>query len=350
SNIMDNSGIHWVLLFTFIVYAALEISQNKGFKGFWKTAVRFAAVFGACMGFFAIVKSTNAFNMYKSLPSASSVKEVRLSGEYFYNANKFTGNQYVLDTNAAVSDILNEHKTLLNSYNIHTGKELKIVYVMKNGQEVIRNYSVNDKEDDVIKSFSNTAKNLPDFDFGDLGIIDEPDLTNYTFELINNGKPRKFIREEKLPELAELLRNDIKNNYSLSGYDNYYGRLMITEKNQKHDFDNDYYVCPSYTATIKFLENPENYTIEEIRNDVDKYIISYGSENVSVRVYVSTEDTNPAAKELLSYIKPKEEVEDYDPSRDVRFTSIYTHISYTVAPEHRERAKELLLEIFLDKH
>lgn len=49
SNLMEGSGIPLVLLFTFIVYAALEIAQNKGFKGFWKTAVRFAAVFGACL-------------------------------------------------------------------------------------------------------------------------------------------------------------------------------------------------------------------------------------------------------------------------------------------------------------
>lgn len=348
SNIMDNSGIPWVLLFTFIVYTALEISQNKGFKGFWKTAVRFAAVFGVCLGFFAIVKSTNSFNLYKVLPSAESVQEVKVSGKYFYSANSYHDTEYVLDTKAAVSDILNEHKTLLNSDNIQTGEELKIVYVLKNGQEVMRLYSATNTELDAIKSFSDAAKNLPDFDFGDLGIIDDPDLTNYTFTLTKNGKPRKYIREEKLEEFAELLRNDIKYNYSKN--DNDYGWMMITEKNQKHDHANDVYVLSSYTATIEFLENPENYTTEEIINDVDKYLISYGNEKASVRIFVSTDDTSPAAKELLSYIKPRSDGDGFDANKNVSVKGTYSQLSYRIDPAHEERAKELMVELFLERH
>ncbi len=350
SEVMENSGIHWVLLFTFIVYAALEISQNKGFKGFWKTAVRFAAVFGACMGFFAIVKSTNSFNMYKSLPSAGSVQEVKVSGKYFYSVSLYHEKQYTLDTKAAVSDILNEHKSLLNSNGVKTGDELKIVYSLKNGQEVMRNYSATDLELDMIKSFSDAAKNHPDFDFGDLGIIDDPDLSNYTFVLIKNGKPRKYIFEEKLPELAEILQNDMKYNYSLSDHNSYYGSLMITKKNQKHDLSDDIDVLPSYTATIEFLENPENYTNEEIKSDVDKYFVVYNSEKVSVRVYIATDDTSPAAKELLSYIIPRSDDDDFDPNKNVRVTGMYSGLSYRIDPAHEERAKELMLEIFLDRH
>lgn len=351
SNIMDDSGIKWVLLFTFIVYGALEISQNKGFKGFWKTLVRFAAVFGACLGFFAIVKSTNSFNMYKSLPSAGSVQEVKVSGKYFYSVNEYHERQYTLDTKAAVSDILNEHKSLLNSNGVKTGDELKIVYSLKNGQEIMRNYSAANVElDDQIKSFSDAAKNHPDFDFGDLGIIDDPDLTNYTFTLIKNGKPRKYIREEKLEEFAELLRNDIKYNYSKENYNSNYGRLMITEKNQKHDLSDDIYVLSSYTATIEFLENPENYTTEEVKFDVDKYIISYGNEKASIRVNVSTDDTSPAAKELLSYLKPRSDGDGFDANKNVRVTGKYSQLSYRIDPAHEERAKELMIELFLERH
>lgn len=355
SNFMEGPGVPWVLLFTFLVYAALEISQNykkdkgiKGFKGFWKSLVRYAAVFGACLGFFAIVKSTNSFNMYKFLPSAASVKEIRLSGEYFYNTRRSTEKQYVLDTKAAVSDILSEHESLLNSNGVETGEELKIVYVLNNGQEIMRNYSVTSKENDVVKMFSDAARNLPDFDYGYLGIIDKPNLTDYSFSFFKNGHSRKYIREEKLSELAEILRNDIKTNYSLSGLNHYYGSFMITEKNQKHDYENDIYVLPSYTATIEFIENPENYTTEEIKSEMEKYVIIYGSEDVSIRVYVSTEDTSPAAKELLSYIKPRDN--DFDARKNVRVTGMYSENYYRIDPAHEERAKDLMLEIFLDKH
>lgn len=350
SNFMEDSGIQWVLLLSFIVYAALEISQNKGFKGFWKTAVRFAAVFGACLGFFAIVKSTNAFNMYKALPSAASVKEVRISGKYFYGwRNDYYAKQYVLNTKSAVSEILGEHKSLLNSNGVETGNELKIVYSLKNGQEVMRSYSATNEELDAIKSFSDAAKNLPGFDFGDFGIIDDPDLSNYTFTLINNGKARKYIREEKVEELARLLVNDMKYNYSAS--EDYYGRLMITEKNQKHDYDNDVEVYQSYTATVEFLENPENYTTEEIfKNNVERYVFNYGNEKASVRVFVSTDDASPAAKELLSYIKPWSDDDDYDPNKNIRVSATYSQLSYRIDPAHEERARELMLELFVERH
>lgn len=348
SNLMEDSGIQWVLLLSFIVYAALEISQNKGFKGFWKTAVRFAAVFGACLGFFAIVKSTNAFNMYKALPSASSVKEVRISGKYFYTPPFSYEREYVLNTKSAVSEILGEHKSLLNSNGVETGEELKIVYSLKNGQEVMRSYSAADLELDVIKDFSDTAKNLPDFDFGDLGIIDDPDLSNYTFSLSKNGKPRKYIYEEKQEELVRLLVNDIKYNYSAS--DSSCGWLMITEKNQKHDLDNDVVVYQSYTATVEFLKNPENYTTEEISSGIDKYMFNYSNEKMSVRVFVSTDDTSPAAKELLSYIKPRLEGDGFDPSKNVRVSGVYSGITYRIDLAHEERAKELMVELFVERH
>lgn len=354
SNIMDNSGIQWVLLFTFIVYAALEILQNKGFKGFWKAAVRYAAVFGVFIGFFAIVNNTNAFNMYKMLPSAGSVKEVRVSGKYFYNPYRLIYNEnkeYVLDTKESVSVILNEHKSLLDNDSIYTGKELRIVYVLKNGQEIMRQYSYNTELDDRIRSFCDAAKDLPDFDFGDLGVIDDPELDKYTVYFTKPHTSRRYVREDKLEEFAEILRNDIKYNYSSTGRNQEtYGKLFIIEKNKQHDWDNDYYIYPTYAATIEFLENPDNYTTEEVKFDVDKYLFYYNTHNLSVRVEVSTGDKSAAAKELLSYIKPISEDISNDQPKSVSVKSVYTDISYTIDPTNKEAAINAMIELFLERH
>lgn len=360
SSIMEGSGVQWVLLFTFIVYAALEISENKGFKGFWKTAVRYAAVFGVCIGFFAIVKGTNAFDMYKSLPSAGSVKEIRLSGRYFYTPSRYDEytKKYVLSEKDSVSEILSAHKDFLEtgSYSTggyNTGEDIKIVYALNDGREVTRLYSSNDPETEaVIKSLCDNAKQLPDFDFGDLGVIDEQDLGNYMVSYHVSRKPTSFILREKLPEFVELLREDIKYNYSNVGIkQNTVGRIAFTKNDEKHDFANDYYIYPTYTKTIEFLNDPGNFVTEGTEPAIaESYTFKYSSSGLSIDVYVSKDDTSPAAKELLSYIKPRREDDDYDLYKDVRITGDSSFITYTIDKADEQRVLKLMLELFLEKH
>lgn len=355
SNIMDDSGVIWVMLFSFIVYAALEILQNKGFKGFWKTAVRFAGVFGICFAFLTLVKTTDAFGLYKVLPSESSIKEVRVSGKYFYTPFFYNDyeKKYVLDTSESFSGILNEHKNLIGSDGLRTGDEIKIVYVLKSGMEITRQYSVKNADSgDAVKSFSDAVKQLPDFDFGDLGVIDKPDLDKYIMAFSKTGTTRRYVRSEKLKDFAEVLRNDIKNNYSNTGgfRQDTYGHMMITEKGKKHDFANDYDIFPSYEDTIAFLNDPENVTTETIKNDSDTYILSYSRINMSLLVSVSTEDTSDTAKKLLSYIKPKSDSNSYDNLKGVYISGRTSGMNYTIDAADEEAVLKLMIALFLEQH
>lgn len=356
SNMLDDSGIQWVLLFTFIVYTALEVSQNKGFKGFWKTAVRYAAVFGVCIGFFAIVKGTNAFNLYKSLPSVGSIKEIRLSGRYFYTPNGYdyykSNKEYTLDEKESFSEILNAHKDFLETGSYETGEEIRIIYVLKDGRDVTRLYSSNDSETEAkIKSISDNAKQLPDFDFGDLGVIDEPDLSIYTVAFIKSGTSRRYVRGDKLEKFAKILRYDIENNYCNAGIgQNTYGSLRFTEKNKENSSSNDYLIFPSYTGTIEFLNDPDNVTTEAETNKTDTYIFEYTNEYLSVCVIVSTEDTRAAAKELLSYIKPRGESDNQEYLKSVRVVSQSSGATYTIDPANEKAAIKAMIALFLEKH
>lgn len=363
SNVMEDSGIQWVLLFTFIVYAALEISENKGFKGFWKTAVRYAAVFGVCIGFFAIVNGTNAFNMYKSLPSAGSIKEVKLSGRYFYTPSMYDEytKKYVLSEKDSVSEILSAHKDFLETGSYETGsysngEEIRIVYVLKDGRDVTRLYSSKDTETEAkIKSLCDNAKQLPDFDFGNLGVIDEPDLGKYTVNYYRSGEPTVFILREKLPEFVKLLRDDIKYNYSNMAYygvgQKTFGRISFTETGKKHDFANDYCIYSTYTKTIEFLSDPSNFATGDVETDLSEtYLFRYNSPNLAITVHVSRENTSHAAKELLSYIKPKEESDDRDYSDCVRVVSQSSGATYTIDPANEKAAIKAMIALFLEKH
>lgn len=109
-------GILIVLLMSFLIHIILELSQNKSFKGFWKTVLRFAVIFGACFAFMTIVRTTNAFNFYKKLPSENSIKEVRVSGMYFYtDIQNYSDTEYhIYKAESSILEILSEHKKLLS--------------------------------------------------------------------------------------------------------------------------------------------------------------------------------------------------------------------------------------------
>lgn len=363
SNIMENSGVQWVLLFTFIVYAALELSENKSFKGFWKTAVRYAAVFGVCIGFFAIINGTNAFDMYKALPSVGSVKEIRLSGRYFYTPlmSKRYSMEYILSEKDSVSEILSEHLDFLETGNYSTGgysagEDIRIVYALKDGREITRVYVSKDSEtEDRIKSICNNAKQLPDFDFGNLGVIDEPDLWDYTVSYQVSKMPTAFIPQEKLPQLIELLRDDLKYNYSVNNKTNSVGRLAFTKNGEKHDFNNSYFIYPTYTKTIEFLNNQNNYATGDVETGIaESYTFRYNGPGLSIDVHVSKDDTSDKAKELLTYIRPRRENDDYydpkNPKKGVRITGDTSFITYTIDKENEQKVLKLMLELFLEKH
>lgn len=361
SSIMEGSGVQWVLLFTFIVYAALEISENKGFKGFWKTAVRFAAVFGVCIGFFAIINGTNAFDLYKALPSAGSVKEIRLSGRYFYTPidfERYTNKEYSLGEKESFSEILSAHKDFLETGSYSTGgyntsEGFRIVYALKDGREITRMYSPKDTETEAkIKSLCDNAKQLPDFDFGDLGVIDEPELEKYIVSYHKTRKPTNIILREKLPELIELLRDDIKHNYSNIGISQEtIGRIAFTENGKKHNYANDYYIFPSYTKTIEFLNDPGNFATGDVDTDIaETYRFVYTGPGLSIDVHVLTDDTSAVANELRSYIKPRQEDDDYDPKKGIRIVGDSSFITYTIDKADEQRVLKLMLELFLEKH
>lgn len=350
SNLMEDSGTLWVMLISFVVYAALEISQNKGFKGFWKTAVRFAAVFGACFAFITLVKTTHAFGIYKNLPSEGSVKEIKVSGSYFYTPGFiYPGKEYTFDEKQSVSEILGEHKELFKSDSLRTGNELKITYVLKTGQNITRQYSIGrDENENAIKSFSDAVKKLPDFDLGSLGVIDDPDLDKYYARYRGSGISDNYISGDKLEKLAELLRYDIENNYCNTEYNNNLGFVAFSEKGKRGDVD-IYLIFPTYKGTLEFLNDPDNYTGAEI-NDTDTYRIDCSNKRFYVCVYVSTDDTSAAAKELLSYIKPISENDNSDLKNDIRIHSNIGGITYTIDPANEQAVIKAILALYSEKH
>lgn len=349
-------GVLFVLLISFLIHIILELSQNKKLKGFWKSVLGFAAVFGACFAFLTIIKTTNSFNYYKKLPSEGSITEIRISGEYFYTGMSSNDDKgYIYKSKDSISEILSEHKKLLMSDEIKTGSKLNITYITKGGGKFIRRYSV-ENDSEAIKNFSKNVKALEEFDPDILGILNNSDFSGMTayFDRFHNNMDMPFgiIRDDKINELAELLRYDIENHYFADSHA--IGYLEFWEKQaNKHNTPLEVYrISEEYEDTVKFLNNRDNY-FNLGEDSPASYNINYwtnGAEETlsNILISVSEEDTSEYAKELLFYIEAKNSTDEYSPN--IRISDNNGLSGYGVRIENENAAIKAMLKLFREKY
>ena len=356
-----NIGLLVILPISFVFYSALEFYQNKSLKGFWKTVVRFAAVFGVFFVCMTAVSSTKAFDYSKNLPSKNSIKEVRVSGDYFFSEYLLT-TDHIYKSADSVEAILNEHEKLLEAGDLETGHDLSITYVTKLGQEISRGYSEL-YDDSNIKRFSDAVNHLEEFDPSVLGIIGSTsDFSGMRVEFNfygnnyysgNNDMPEGVIRSDKAAELAALLRKDIEN-YYYSGHSNV-GSLMFRDGSVEYGvLFGHYSITEAYEDTLRFLRDPANYvnTTEEIT--VKNYQIFYykdSSEGIfsELTVNVSEDDESVYAKELLSYIEIDPNRHNYS-SYGINVLTDGRYTGYYISPENEKAALKAMIGLFREKY
>lgn len=323
----ENKVLNWVIILplAFLLYSAMEVSQNNGFKGFWKTVLRFAAVVGACAAFIGVIKVTNSFGSYKKLPTESSIKEARVAGLYFFSEYGNT-TYHTYKSDESVSAILSEHEKLLDNDGLQTGHMLIIDYVTQSGKEIRRSYSANNNDPSVdrsIRGFCDAVNRLQEFDPSILGVIGGDDFDGMVIEYnryAENGQAGRemIIRSEKAAELAEILRDDIKNYYY---DDNSTGRGTVGDLRFRDENGNKllghYRILDVYEATRAFLDDPANSMDPIEQSSVEYFSVTYRTKEEGIlsdiSVIVSKNDTSEYAKELLSYIEPTHSINHTPP-------------------------------------
>ena len=351
------ASLYIILPLAFLFYSALEISQNGGFKGFWKTVIRYAATVGACLAFMTVVKETGALGYYKALPSENNIREIRVSGEYFYS-NYMETTEHVYKAPESVSTILSEHKKLLDGGGLTTGHKLFVTYVTKSGSEIRRGYTI-EGADQPIRDFSYAVNSLQEFDPSVLGIIGNVDLDGWTAEFDiygrnEEGLPEGDIRVEKLPELAVILRRDIENYYF---DDSETGRSTVGNMifENEHGEWSVYKILYTYEDTLAFLSDPSIY--EEKENGEDKntatsfhvtYIAGDSEDGLlsDISVTISADDTSGFAEDLWSYIEPTNNLNHNPPCFII--TDDRGSKNYRIKYGFEYDAKKALLYLFRD--
>lgn len=166
----DFSTVIPVIVFSLIVYLIFEIITNRGFKKIYKSLIRYAVTMVAILVLCIIAKGTNGFGVLNYVPSADSVSSVDISysgfdnytGDYsvdYYsdggmvnytekevidtiievqkdNLDKFNNNEFYYE-----SDI-HEYSNYYDYYDYEAQNdyEITLVYHLKNGSSVRREY------------------------------------------------------------------------------------------------------------------------------------------------------------------------------------------------------------------
>lgn len=347
------NGFIYVLLITFVIYFILEISQTKSFKRFWVVILRYACVLVVCMAFLSLVRSTNSFGAYKILPSKESVKEIKISGKYFYTQTEF-GNkekEYVFRAEESVSGILEEHAKLLQDKSISGGYSIKISYRLKGGQKITRCYG---GADTLIKGFSDAVKQLPDYSLGSLGLLDRTDFTGYNarYSSYNDNTTNGVIRSDKITELAEALRYDIENNYAEGSSVGYVRFYLSEDDDHFYSRDGYYEIYDCYEKSLAFFGDVDNFRASDSENEITAYRVSFqnmASRDEVVAVIVNVDDTSAAAKELLSYIQPRKG-NSYS-GGEIYVRAVGDRYSdFEIDPEKTDEALKAMFTLFREKY
>lgn len=350
-------GLLVIVILSFVLYFALEFSQHKSFKGSWKTVIRYAAVLGACIAFMTVVRATDAFGYSKKLPKMSSIKEIHVSGEYFFSEYGVLGAEgHTYRSADSVSAILNEHKKLLEEDDLKTGYKLVIRYVTKGGREITRGYNMFTNGDEPIKNFSYAVRDLKEFDPSILGVLGRSDFSGleaefHRYDSDDHGLPSGYLRRDKTEEFAEILRSDIENFYfdDSETRKNTVGDVRFYNIKDNYHFSlNTYMILDVYEATIEFLSDPENYVVSDKKDEPKIYHVSYKTNGLegtlsNISVTVSKDDTSEYAKELLSYIKPTHSINSTPPCFIIRDEN--GDIMYEISRENEQAAIKAMLDL-----
>ncbi|MBD5129297.1 MAG: hypothetical protein HDT43_05175 [Ruminococcaceae bacterium] len=354
-----SANIFITLILAFVVYAVIEVVHMRTFKWLWMTALRFAAIglaFG-CVTFWAYL--TRGFGVDKYIPPRALISEVRITGTQFIDYYFLSGEKgFVYRSDEAIDAILSEHKKIVDSINedadFGTNSALTIIYVLKDGSEVVRSYGpiryTMDGElarENAVSKACAAIKQLTPTDSSALGFVDDPqyDTIGISYRTITHDShlgyidsPAVYVAQGKEEELMELLKRDLINNFSYHNYTHPIGEINIDHSTNGTDAWEQYFIYDDYTNALEFLNDPANVTDKPPAEKEFTYVFRLlwgywdmtSDDNTSrgegetideISIGISSTDDSAIAKELVGYIKPMNEVSSDEISKNINIIS-----------------------------
>ncbi len=317
---LDMTKILIGAVITLVFYLILEFVQYRNFKKIWKSLVRYACVAVVGFGFLIAAMNTYGFGIGFRLPNQNDIVEITIESREFGISNVSETVKYRAED--TIPAILAENRKLIdNPDDISTGDAspqengINFTYELKNGNTVSRYYRVNNH--DLLDEVVNEIKKQPVYEIGRLGVLNRDDFTGITMTFRPHNEDGTTqnpiqIKNSRIPELAERLKYDIINGEGNKG-DRDVGVLTAEVPEDERDGSNAlWFIDESYTRTIEFLNNPDNFNNKSDTpvNDVKVYIVDYNYSNfegeilpivTNARAEFRSDSDSEYAKELMSY-------------------------------------------------
>lgn len=318
---MDTAKIFIGAVIVLVFYLILELIQYRNFKRIWKSLIHYVCVAVVGFGFLIIAMKTNGFGIGNHLPKQSDIMEITI--ESCSIGNLYDGGVGTVKYRAedAITAILDANKQLIdNQDKIYTGAArpvdngINLTYGLKNGKSVSRFYSVPEQE--LFNNVVEEIKKQPTYEIKWLGVLNCNDFTGIKMTFRPHNENAVEIKDSKIPELVERLKYDIINGERDDNKNA--GTLVVTlpDGEEEELITDSYYthflIDKSYTRTVEFLNNPDNFNNkpDTPANDVKMYRVQYNagiSEGEPLPTITSAEakfrsdSDSKYAKELMSY-------------------------------------------------
>lgn len=235
----DGELIVPMIIITAILYMVFHVVRNRGFAKFGKGVLTYVITLLSCCAAYFVVAATAFFGIADYVPSVSSVSEVYISyNGYFENASyyDFGGFDYYANDDASVFTIKDPeniaivteaHKIMTEDDYIHdtynySGETIRIMYKLKSGRYVVREFECDDAEMEVLARLDRTEE-----------------FKEYYANYVSN----KFIQAKRTYEEGLASGDSVKNYYvsvapkwMYEGYDYSDSRDMINYAYLPADF------------------------------------------------------------------------------------------------------------------
>lgn len=354
-------------------YLILEFVQYRNFKKIGMSLIRYACVAVVSFGFLIIAMKTYGFGIGFHLPKQSNIVEITIESRVFGN---YYGGEGTVKYRAedAITAILAANRHLIdNPDEISTGAAstadngINFTYELKNGNTISRCYLIYNQ--DLFDDTVNGIQKQPTFEIGLLGALNRDDFTGMKMTYSPFNENAIHIKDSKIPELVERLKYDIING---ERRDDDIGILTATlpEGEENESIMDDYYnthffIDKSYTRTVEFLNNPDNFTDNPYtsENDAKMYKVQYQIRATyegeplpmitSAEVEFRSDSDSEYAKELMSYLVSGTSGEEgtgfYARTFDIE-NGAYLGKSFYVPEDKEQAALKALLNLIAEQN
>ncbi len=254
-----------------VVWLVISVALNKGFKNILKTAVQFVITAGIILSVIVINDKTTGFGAVYKVPELNKIKSIEVvyngindnvSDAYNFNSH-WQNKQYIKYTDRDIIELFRQtHKNIVdkykenhnNNYAMYGSNTFSIVYNLKGGNTLKREYNIDSEELQELTAIEHTTEYI-DKKFA----LAEKNINKH---IINKGHFAEIYLTDKL----NAVYNENQNKINIKTKANLHSLLEAMSTDLKSLTDEQYYKPEKKVLGILSCYNIKVYVNEDYKN------------------------------------------------------------------------------------